>query len=120
MSAEKRQHRRIIPNGLKANILVNQRADEEMALNGEILDISLTGIRIKLKEPLHNPDNGKVKITLILPESGAPFTVHGILKHQPSNSEYGVHYTNHAQGSIDDLMFECVKLTEETLFIKTA
>lgn len=120
MSLEKRNHRRLKPKGLQAGIVFHSRTTREISLNAEILDISYSGIRVKLQDPISPDVSGKIKITMILPESGTPFSVHGILKHQHVESECGLHYVDHVEGSIDDLMFECVELDETTVLIKTA
>lgn len=118
MKFEKRNHRRIKPKGLQAGLVINS-ANQEIALEAEILDISYSGIRVKLKEPIAADMTGNVRINMLLPESNTPFCVHGILKHQTSdNDEYGLHYVDHVHGSIDDLMFECVELDETTVLIK--
>jgi hypothetical protein len=120
MHNEKRNHHRLKPQGLRAGIIFNSRKhDQEIALDADILDISYSGIRVKLKHPIADDVSGHIKITMNLPESGAPFSVHGILKHQHIDSECGVHYVDHVEGSIDDLMFECIELDNSTVFIKT-
>ncbi len=118
-SIEKRLHKRIKPHGLIADVHLNQSVKPKLVINGEILDISFSGIRIKLAKPLAKNAQGTLKITMKLPVSGSPFQVYGTLKHQSSESECSVHYTDHVEGSIDDLMYECFKLTDQTLFIKT-
>jgi len=119
MKPERRDHHRVKPNNVQANVFSLHPSEPEISLNGEILDISRTGIRIKLNEPLGKNVNDNLKITMTLPDSGAPITVHGTLKHLHSDTEYGVHYTHHIDGSVDDLLFECVKLTDSTLLIKS-
>lgn len=118
MSIEKRTHRRLQPKGLLAGISYNSK-DREVALDADILDISYSGIRVKLKTPIADDIIGHIKITMTLPESGALFSVHGLLKHQQSGLECGVHYVDHIEGSIDDVMFECIELDNSTVFIKT-
>jgi len=118
MKTEKRNHLRIKPQGLQADVLFKS-ADQEIALEADILDISYSGIRVKLKEAVASEINGHIRITMTLPESGTPFSVHGILKHQPTDSECGLHYVDHVEGSIDDLMFECIELDNSTVLIKT-
>lgn len=118
MDTEKRNHRRLKPKGLQADVVLNS-ANQEIALDAEILDISYSGIRVKLKKPIAADITGHIKITMILPESGAAFSVHGILKHSQNESECGVHYIDHVEGSIDDLMFECIELDDSTVLIKT-
>ena len=90
MKHEKRSQRRVKPNNVKADVFSTHSSEEEIDLDAEILDISRTGIRIKLSGPLDTSLHDRLKITMILPESGTPFTVHGILKHQHSESEYGL------------------------------
>ncbi len=119
MKTERRNHQRVKANNIKAGIYPVHTTEKEIDINGEIMDISRTGIRIKLKQPLKKSVNDKLKITLTLPQSGAPFTVHGTLKHLHSDTEYGIHYTDHVEGSIDDILFECIKLNDSTLLLKT-
>lgn len=118
MSTEKRHHHRLQPQGLQAGIRFNS-ADREITLMADILDISYSGIRVRLKHPITEDIDGHIKITMTLPESGTTFSVHGILKHQHSESECGIHYADHIDGSIDDIMFECIELDHSTVFIKT-
>ena len=118
MNSEKRNHQRIKPRGLRADLIFNSE-DQEIALEADILDISYSGIRVKLRKPIAADMVGNIRINMILPESNAPFSVHGILKHRTPDDECGLHYIDHIDGSIDDLMFECVELDETTVFIKT-
>lgn len=120
MKSERRNHSRVKPKDLQADISPSHLSDQETSLNAEILDISRTGIRIKLNEPLDNNVHGKVKITMYLPESGDPFSVHCKLQNQHSDTEYGLHYTDHVEGSIDDMLFECVKLNDSMFLIKSS
>ncbi len=105
---------------MQVDVFPDRHSEGEISLNAEILDISRSGIRIKLREPANAQINDKLKITMVLPESGEPFSVHGILKHRRNGHEYGLHYTDHAEGSIDDMLFECVKLNDLTLLIKSS
>lgn len=118
MNIEKRNHHRHKPKNLQAGVTITT-SDQEITLDADILDISLSGIRVKLKEAIASMINGRIKITMILPESGTPFAVHGILKHEHNEQECGVKFVNHVEGSIDDLMFECIELDKSTLLIKT-
>lgn len=119
MKHEKRSQRRVKPKNVKADVFSTLSSDQEIALKAEILDISRTGIRIKLCEPLDTSLHDRLKITMFLPESGAPFIVHGMLKHQHAETEYGLHLSDHVEGSVDDLIFECISLNESTLLIKS-
>ncbi|WP_031433461.1 PilZ domain-containing protein [Methylomarinum vadi] len=120
MKPDRRRHHRVKPKKMQVAVYPDHPCDQETSLNAEILDISRSGIRIKLSQPAQTRVNEKIKITMILPESGEPFSVHGILKHQHLDGEYGVHYTDHAEGSIDDMLFECIKLNDLIMLIKSA
>ncbi len=119
MTQERRSHPRLKTRKIQADIQSLHTEDSETSLTGDILDISQTGIRIKLSQPLGIDINDKLKITMVLPESGTPITVNGMLKHLHSDTEYGLHYTDHVDGSVDDMMFECFKLNDSTLLIKS-
>jgi len=53
--------------------------------------------------------DGRVKILLILPESGIPLTINGTIKHQTA-SECGLECENNfSEEDFNELMFECIK-----------
>ncbi len=112
VSAERRQSPRINPSGLKATIYLEPSHDPAY-MEGEVIDISYTGIKIRLNTPITNNIDGKIKIQLFLPDSGIPLSITGILKHQNAHSEIGMHYV---QGpnvyEMDRFMFECTKLVK--------
>jgi hypothetical protein len=112
MSAvERRQHPRIYPQGLRAKIFLDSQPDP-LNLEGDVLDISLTGIKIKLDKPSGDLD-GKIKIALSLPDTGIPLSITGILKHQANASELGLHYIGNPDAdALDRLLFECTKLAK--------
>ncbi|MGZ5001283.1 MAG: PilZ domain-containing protein, partial [Methylomonas sp.] len=62
---------------------------------------------------------GYIKITMILPESGSSFSVHGMLTHRQTAYVSGAHYANHIVRSIDDVKFLCEELDNSTVFIRT-
>ncbi len=118
MATEKCASSRLMPKGFPTAIMFNSTS-QEIALDADILDISYTGIRVKLKQPIASNIVGYIKITMILPESGTPFSVHGILSHRHTAYASAVHYSDHIVGSIDDVMFLCIELDNSTVFIKT-
>jgi hypothetical protein len=110
-ATERRLHPRINPQGLRAKIFLEPPHDPGN-LEGEVLDISLTGIKIKLDEPSGDL-GGKIKIALFLPETGIPFSITGVLKHQTTASELGLQYVANANAdAMDRLLFECTKLVK--------
>ena len=118
MTTEKRNHKRIKPKNLQAGLIFDSE-NQEISLDADIVDISYSGIRVKLKHPIVANMVGNIRINMILPESNTAFCIHGILKHQTEDDECGLNYVDHIDGSIDDVMFECLELDETTVFIKT-
>lgn len=111
-AAERRQSPRFNPRGLKANIMLEPPHDP-INLEGAVVDISYTGIKIKLNTAAAANLDGKVKIQLFLPESGIPFSISGILKHQLNSKELGLHYVESpGMKALDGFMFECIKLSK--------
>lgn len=112
MEKDQRQYPRYKPQGLQASITFEHPPLSTLCTNGEVIDFSCTGIKIKLNSPLSAIMDGKVKILLVLPDSGIPLTITGIIKHQTSSSECGLEYENsHSEDIFNDLMFECIKST---------
>lgn len=110
--AERRQHPRFNPNGLKASIFLESSHDPSK-VEGKVVDISYTGIKIKLDTPMAADMDGKIRIELCLPDSGIPFSISGILKHQLNSSELGLHYVDSPGADVwDSFMFECFKLSK--------
>ncbi len=52
MKKERRSQNRVIPKDLQANVHQIDIPAQEVTLNAEIMDISRTGIRIRLNKPL--------------------------------------------------------------------
>lgn len=116
MEADQRIHKRFNPEGLTAHLIIEPPPpDQEIVLDGVVVDMSYKGIKIKLAEPL-NPevDNAELRIIIVLPESGVPVSIHGMIKHIQDKQECGVQYTDqHTEDELDNLMFECVKFAAE-------
>ncbi len=118
MEAEKRRHPRFNPKGITASIcIIPPSPDEEVSLQGTIVDMSYSGVKIKLSSAMpEDLPKSKIRIDLTLPESGIPFTINGVIKHISEPSECGFHYSeHHSEDEVDELMFECVKCDEKQL-----
>ncbi|RLA22659.1 MAG: PilZ domain-containing protein [Gammaproteobacteria bacterium] len=110
MYAEKRLHPRVKPKNLTAHITINRPPDETLAMDGTVVDLSYSGIKIKLSTPLIAEINDQITINLQLPKSGIPIRIHGVVVHRRSAIECGLHFVDQPpRQAIDDLMFECVK-----------
>ncbi len=118
MESENRRHPRFCPNDLEANITIVPPAPaEEICFEGTIVDMSYTGIKIKLRNPMNTAiSEGEIKIEFTVPESGLPVSIHGMIKHLKENSELGLQYSeHHPENIVDDLMFECIKISDENI-----
>ena len=112
MNSDNRIHPRIEPKNLAAHIKITRSPTEEFLSDGQVLNISYSGIKIKLNSPIQAEKNDQITISLQLPKSGIIVTIHGTIKHQLSNTECGVYFDDrHSEEYVDDLMFECVKNT---------
>lgn len=80
-------------------------------MKGQVVDMSYNGIKIHLDAPiLESLDGRHINIKLVLPESGIPLTIKGIIKHQVSGSEYGLSYDDAVSHEfLDEFIFECTK-----------
>jgi PilZ domain len=109
---ENRLRKRFHPVGLAAQITINPPLGRVIALEGQVVDMSYGGIKIKLNEPFGNAvEEAELNITIVLPESGVPVSIRGRIKHIVNREEYGLKYNDeHMEYELDDLMFECVNL----------
>ena len=115
MSIENRKHERFKPQGLDAIITIYPPAPkEEIYLQGTVVDMSYSGIRVKLCSamPTDIPES-KILINFTMPKSGLPIKIKGIIRHIDAESECGVKYAQqYPKDEVDELMLECIKTTE--------
>ena len=75
--------------------------------------MSASGIKIKLFSAM--PDDipeSKITINVIMPQSGLPVVIKGIIKRLDNQSECGIQYfKEHPEEVVDNLLFECIKTT---------
>ncbi len=117
MNTEKRTHPRFQPQGLVANIIIDPASsDEEIVMEGEVVDMSYNGIKIRLRKPLSaDVDHSSIRIEIMMPQSGIPVSIHGIIKHIKQQCEYGLQFAeNCVEQNVDGLMFECIKLAKNS------
>lgn len=114
MQNENRSRIRFNPAGLVAHIIIDPPPPGgEIVIDGHVVDMSYSGIKIRLCEPLgQSIEEAELRISIILPESGVPVSIHGTIKHIQEAQECGLQYDadRHREHELDDLMFECVKL----------
>ena len=115
MSKNNRRHVRFNPKGLMATITIYQPLiDEDIHLQGNVIDMSYSGIRIKLLSAMPaDISQSKIKIAVTMPKSGIAITIKGSIRHFNEEAEYGMHYSeDHNEHAVDDFMFECIKTAE--------
>lgn len=113
LDTENRDRKRFNPEGLSAHIIIDPPPPSgEIVVDGQVVDMSYSGIKIRLKEPLdHDVEEAELRISLVLPESHVPVSIHGMIKHVVDQQECGLQYSDkHTEEEMDSLMFECVKL----------
>ena len=116
MGTDNRRHPRFSPNGLVANITIEPPPPaDEIILEGIVVDMSYTGIKIKLNTPISNDiPVSEILIKLTLPASGVQVSIHGIIKHLNAGLECGLQYSEkYPEHEVDDLMFECIKVAKD-------
>ena len=112
MQKERRSHLRFSLQGVPAHITIARSVQDDIEVEGHVLDISYKGIKIRLESPLPKDSEGFLEIVLNLPESNIPVTIRGEIRHLTSDCELGLLYLGSQDEDIlDELMFECVKLT---------
>ncbi len=112
MNTENRKYPRFCPKKLIASISIDPpHPAKKISIKGDVVDMSHTGIKIKLTTPLNIDIHESIMlINLTLPESGVPVAIRGKIKHLTNESEYGLQYLEpHLDHGADDLMFECIK-----------
>jgi hypothetical protein len=101
------------PNNSQAGVTLTS-CSHEVSIDADIVGVSQNGIRVRLKREVVLQLNTRLQITMLLPNSKIPFSIHGIFKHQEA-SEHELNFINHAKSSIDDFIFECIQLEETVL-----
>lgn len=112
MAIDKRKHPRIKPQNLTATITIFPPEPKgEIHLEGLVLDMSASGIKIKLFSAMPNDiPKSKITINVTMPKSGIPIIIKGIIKRLDNQSECGIQYfKDHPNKEIDNLLFECIK-----------
>jgi len=112
MDTDKRRLPRFNPAGLMAHITLEPHTKGKgRSFEGTVIDMSYTGIKIKLNTPIiEDIPESEILITLNMPESGVPITIRGIIKHLTDDTECGLQYSNSREHDMDHILFECIKV----------
>ncbi len=117
MQTDNRERKRFYPQGLAAHIIITPPQADDVVFDGKVVDMSYGGIKIRLEQPFAQIiEQAEMRITLVLPESGVPVSIHGTIRHVVNQNECGMQYADrHTEFELDDLLFECVKLAPHPL-----
>ena len=110
---EKRQFPRFKTQGLNAVLTFYQaNSTEQLVLEGEVLDMSLTGIKIKLFSALPaGLSDSKINIALRTVHSKVPMNINGVIRHRTTSLQCGMQFTQETpKQAVDNLLFECSRV----------
>jgi len=110
---EKRQFPRFKTQGLNAVLTFYQaNSNEQLVLKGEVLDMSLTGIKIKLFTALPaGLNDSKINIALRSAHSKVPMNINGVIRHSAASLQCGMQFAQEMpKQAADDLLFECTRI----------
>ena len=108
MESERRDNPRIDANGLQAKIMVTESNRSVLLADVNLLDISGSGIKVRVQKPLVVAVGTNVQLEVVLPESGIPIIVNAIVVREKFDSEFGLHYIDlHPEDPLEKLMNEC-------------
>ena len=112
MQRDQRKYPRYASSDLHAVITISPPPPNALiSLEGIVLDISHKGIKIKLNSAM--PDNiptSEILIYIVMPKSGLPVKIHGLIRHVSDESECGINFhEDHSENELNNLLFECIK-----------
>ncbi len=108
MIEEKRDNPRIEAKGLLAKIMVTEPNRSVLIADVNLLNISKSGIKIRVQKPLIIALGTNIQLEVILPESGVPVIVNTVAVREQFDTEFGLHYIDlRPEDPIEKLMSEC-------------
>lgn len=111
---EKRQSPRFKTTKLKALITLLISPDSApVEIEGDVLDMSMTGLKIKLHTALpSNLGQAKIKISLTSAHSTIPIHINGVIRYQSLTTQYGLQFAaENTTQAINNLLFECARVS---------
>ena len=109
---EKRQYPRYKTTKLKALVsLFISPHTVSVEIEGDVLDVSMTGVKIKLYGELPaNLGEARVKISLSSAHSKVPMQINGMIRYKSLTTQYGLQFAaDNAPQAINDFLFECAR-----------
>ncbi len=108
MEQEKRKHPRTDAKGLQAKIMVTAPNRSVLVADVNLLNVSQTGIKVRVQKPLIIELGTNIQLEIILPESGIPVIVNSVVIREEFDTEFGLHYIDlRPEDPIEKLISEC-------------
>ncbi len=115
MQTDRRTAPRTEANGLDAKISVFQENGSLLVAEANLLDVSRSGIKLRVKKPLIANTDAKVQVEVILPGSGIPVIVNAVVIHNNFDTEFGIQYIDvRPEDPLEQLITECQKAETAT------
>lgn len=108
MQTDRRNEPRTDANGLAAKMTVFLPNGSMLVAEATLLNVSRTGIKLRVKKPLIADSDAKVQIETLLPDAGIPVIVNAVIVHNKFDSEFGIHYIDvRPEDPLEQLISEC-------------
>jgi PilZ domain len=108
MESDKRNTPRTAAKGLKAKIIITHSNRSIMIADVNLLDVSRSGIKFRMKKPLAVDVGTKIQLEIILPDSGIPVILDAVVVHEKFESEFGLHYIDvRPEDPLSELIRQC-------------
>ncbi|MGR8934802.1 MAG: PilZ domain-containing protein [Gammaproteobacteria bacterium] len=112
MQSERRNDPRTEAKGLNAKISLYQSNGSILIADATLLNVSRSGIKLRMKKPLIADVNTKTQLEVVLPDSKIPVIVNAVVVHSQHDSEFGMHYIDvQPEDPLEQLISECAKAT---------
>jgi hypothetical protein len=110
MDTDRRENPRTEAKGLKAKIIITHSNRSIMLADVNLLDVSRTGIKLRVQKPLVVQLGAKVQLEIVLPYSGVPVILDAVIVHEKFESEFGLHYIDvKPEDPLTELITQCEK-----------
>lgn len=114
MEDDRRDSPRTEVKRLQAKIMVTEPNRSVLMADVNLLDISRSGIKLRVQKPLIVAIDTNIQLEVILPISGIPFIVNAAVVHEKFDSEFGLHYIDLCpEDPIEKLISECEQFRAE-------
>jgi hypothetical protein len=110
MQSDRRNDPRTEAKGLNAKISLYQSNGSILIADANLLNVSHSGIKLRMKKPLVAEVDTKVQLEVVLPASRVPVIVNAVVVHSQHDSEFGMHYIDvRPEDPLEQLISECSK-----------